>query len=786
MLRNHLLVAWRNLIKRASFSVINILGLAAGIAVCVLIYLYVHYELTYDLYNEKADRIARLTSVVHTPESDMKIAACPIILGKVLTQEYPEVEAVARFGSPAPIVKHNGSVFEEANWYSADSQAFKVFTFKFLEGAPATALAQPQSLVLTRSMALKYFGQHNAMGQLLTVNKTTRLVTGVIADRPANSDMQIDALYSADKTSDTTWTDLDGESMSYTFVLFKRPPDLKAFTQKLHGLSTRFAQPEFDKQGATAYHLWFVPEMLKDVHYSDDKIGDMPKGSRSFNTIFSLLSVFILLIALLNYINLSTAKAAERAKEVGIRKVNGAGRGQLVRQFLFESLLLVSIAWVIALGLTALGLPLLNKLLDIHLPYRWTGNPGSAVAVFVLTVVLAGTYPALVLSSFKPARVLKGALTTSGRSLLLRKVITVAQFTITAILITGAVVVFYQVRFIAHKDLGFDKTQLVNIMVPDTGPNESIPGFIEELRQHPGIQGVSAGATFRADDIRPMATTFAEKNGGGKEEFVCDYFFIDTAFFSVTHVRLVQGRNFQAAMHTDSAESFIVNRAFVRKMGWKNPIGKNLEGFNHKGTVVGVVGDFYYRSLHNALQPLAVVLNVTPPSNILVKTTAAQLPAIKSIWKSHFPDIPLDFGFLDEQYAAQYKKDNQTMAMFNIFTLLAIGISCLGLYGLVSLVLAQRTKEIGIRKVLGAPVAGLVVLLTRGFLSLVALSSLIAIPIAAYALHRWLEAYPYHIPLAWWMFAAPLIATCAIAFMATCYRVVRAAGANPVKSLRAD
>lgn len=786
MLRNHLLVAWRNLIKRASFSVINILGLAAGIAVCVLIYLYVHYELTYDLYNEKADRIARLTSVVHTPESDMKIAACPMILGKVLTRDYPEVEAVARFGSPESIVKHNGSVFEESDWYSTDSAAFSVFTFKFLEGSSATALAQPKSLVLTHSMAVKYFGTNNALGQLLTVNKTPRIVTGIIEDRPANSDLRIGALLSDDKPADTTWTDLDDESMSYTFVLFKRPPDLKTFTHKLHDLSTRDVQPEFDKQGATAYHLWFAPEMLRDVHYSEDKMGDTPKGNRSFNTVFSLLAVFIFLIALLNYINLSTAKAAERAKEVGIRKANGAGRGQLVRQFLFESLLLVSIAWVIALGVAALGLPLLNKLLDIHLPFRWTGNPWFAAAVFVLTVVLAGTYPALVLSSFKPARVLKGDLTTAGRRLLLRKIITVAQFTITALLITGAMVIFYQVRFLAHKDLGFDKTEMVNLLMPDTAPNEPITGFLQALRQHPGIQGVTAGATFRADDIRPMATTFAEKNGGGKEEFVCDYFFIDTAFLSVTHVPLVQGRNFQAAMHTDSAESFIVNRAFVRKMGWKSPIGKHVEGFNHKGTVVGVVGDFYYRSLHNALQPLAITMNVTPPSNILVKTTAAQLSSIKSIWKTFYPDFPINYGFLDEQYAAQYKKDNQTMALFNIFTLLAIGISCLGLYGLVSLVLAQRTKEIGIRKVLGAPLAGLVVLLTRGFLSLVALSSLIAIPIAAYGLHRWLQAYPYHIPLTWWMFAAPMVATTTIALTATGYRVVRAASANPVKSLRAD
>lgn len=786
MLRNHLLVAWRNLIKRASFSVINILGLAAGIAVCVLIYLYVHYELTYDLYNEKADRIARLTSVVHTPESDMKIAACPSVLGKVLTKEYPEVEAVARFGSPESIVKHNGSVFKEADWYKTDSMAFKVFTFKFLEGSSTTALAHPNSLVLTRTMAAKYFGNSDALGQLLTVDKTTRIVTGVIENRPANSAMQIDALLSADNIADTAWTDLDDETMSYTFALFKRSPDLKTFTHKLHDLSTRYVQPEFDKQGATAYHLWFVPEMLKDVHYSDDKIGDTPKGNRSFNTVFSLFAVFILLIALLNYINLSTAKATERAKEVGIRKVNGAGRGQLVRQFLLESLLLVSVAWVIALGLAALGLPLLNKLLDIHLPFRWTGNPWFAVAVFALTVVLAGMYPALVLSSFKPARVLKGALTTGGRGLMLRKIITVAQFTITAILITGAIVIFYQVRFLAHKDLGFDKTQMINILVPDAAPDEPINAFLQALRQQPGIQGVSAGATFRSDDIRPMATTFAEKNGGGKEEFMCDYFFIDTAFLSVTHVRLINGRNFQAAMRTDSAESFIVNRAFVRKMGWKNPIGKQVEGFNHKGTVVGVVGDFYYRSLHNALQPLAITMNVTPPSNILVKTTAAQLPSIKSIWKTFYPDFPINYGFLDEQYAAQYKKDNQTMALFNTFTLLAIGISCLGLYGLVSLVLAQRTKEIGIRKVLGAPMAGLVVLLTRGFLSLVALSSLIAIPIAAYGLHRWLQAYPYHIPLTWWMFAAPLVATCSIAFLATGYRVVRAAGANPVKSLRAD
>ncbi|HTJ13009.1 MAG TPA: FtsX-like permease family protein [Dinghuibacter sp.] len=785
MLRNHLLVAWRNLVKRASFSAINILGLAIGIAVCLLIYLYVHYELTYDRYNEKADRIARLTVVLHTPESDMKIAACPMIVGDVLKRDFPEVEDVARFGFEGGIVKRGTTVFNEPHWYTADQSAINVFTFKFLAGNAVTALTQPNSLVLTHSMAIKYFGRDNVIGQVLTVNKSQRAITGVVEDRPANSDLPIDALMSADLSKGSTWVDLD-ESMSYSFVLFRHTPDLVAFTRKLRQMSKRLAQPEFDKQGATAYHLWFTPELLKDVHYSEDKMGDTPKGNRSFNTIFSLLAIFVLLIALLNYINLSTAKATERAKEVGIRKVNGAGRGQLVRQFLFESLLLVSFAWSIALGLAALGLPLMNKLLDIRLPLHWAGNPWLAASVFLATVFLAGTYPALVLSSFKPALVLKGSITTGRNKLLLRKIITVAQFTITAVLITGALAIFCQVRYLAHKDLGFDKTRLINIVLPDSAPSEPIPGFLQALRVQSNIAGVSAGATFRSEDVQPMATTFAEKNGGGREEFVSDYFFIDTTFISLVHIPLIQGRNFSAGMHTDSAQSFIVNQAFVRKMGWRNPIGKTLEGFNHKGPVVGVVGDFYYRSLHNALQPLAIVLNTTPPSNILVKATAASLPAIKSIWKTYFPDIPINYGFLDEQYDAQYKKDKQTMALFNVFTLLAIGISCLGLYGLVSLVLAQRTREIGIRKVLGAPLPDLVVLLTKGFLSLVALSSLIAIPIAVYALHRWLETYPYHIPLAWWMFVAPLLSTALIAVLTTGYRVLRAATANPVISLRTD
>jgi putative ABC transport system permease protein len=783
MLRNLLITAWRQLVRRAAFSLINISGLAIGIAACVLICLYVHQELTYDRFNTKADRIVRVVTKIETPEAPLQLATGPLRLGDLLKKEYPEVEDMVRLHPLQEGISYRGEVLKESHFNQADQSVFSVFTFSFLEGKAQGSLEQPNSIVLTHSMELKYFGHARALGGTLVCNGQSLKVTGVVADLPVNSDYPIDALVSADLSKGTTWTDDDAVS-SYLYVLFRHKPDLKSFTAKLLDISNRIVQPEMNKDGASQYHMKFIPELLTDVHYGPGRMADTPKGSRPFNFILALLALVILVIALLNYINLSTAKASERAKEVGVRKVNGAGRGQLIRQFLLESFLLVTLAWILALGLVALGLPFFDRLLNMKLPLTWKGMPWQAAGLFAATVLLSGLYPAFVLSSFKPAMVLKGAWKPGGFTL--RKIITVAQFCVSAVLIMGTLIIHSQMRYMAHKDLGFQMAQLINLTPPtDNVPDKGDSAFIQALKEEPGIQGITSGTSMITGEIEPMSSTDVY-DGRKKVEFVCPYFFIDTAFLSLLHIPIVQGRNFSNDMATDRQEAFLVNEAFVKKMGWHSPIGQAIEGSGHKGHVIGVVGDFYYKSLHNALQPLALIYNTSPSANIIIKAQPAELTRVRALWKQYLPGIPFDYIFMDQQYADLYQKDRTTMTLFNAFTLLAVFVSCLGLYGLISLVVLQRTKEIGIRKVLGSSVGQLVRLLLKGQLALIALAALIALPIAGVAAHRWLGTYANHTGLSWWMFVAPIVLTLGIAILATGYRVWLAARANPVQSLRSE
>ena len=402
MLQNYLKVAWRNLLKHKSFSLINILGLAIGIGACMVIFLYVQNELTYDLYNLKVDRISRVTTTLHTPESDVTLATSPVPMADVLKRDFPEVESTVRIQNFNQVIKSGNEVFAETDFFAADQAIFSIFTFDFLEGSAVNALKNPGSIVLTETIAKKYFGKYPAVGKILNCNGESKTVTAVIKDRPANSDMHIDALFSTDFSKMTAWmADFD----TYTYILFYKKPDLNQFQQKLVAISKKYAQPELDEGGvASKYSAEFKLQPLNDIHFSTEKLEEVPKGNKQFIYMFSLLAVFILLIALLNYINLSTAKSTERAKEVGIRKVSGASRFQLMAQFLFESFLLLIIACLLASGMVFSGLPFFNKLLQTNLSLGWkTGSLFTGI-IFLITLFLAGLYPAFVLSSFKPSQ----------------------------------------------------------------------------------------------------------------------------------------------------------------------------------------------------------------------------------------------------------------------------------------------------------------------------------------------------------------------------------------------
>jgi putative ABC transport system permease protein len=781
MLQNYLKIAWRNLLRHKRFSLINILGLSAGLAACLLIFLYVHYELTYDRHHVNGNRIARVVTTLHCPGTDMEFGTSPFPLAAALKRDFPDVIAAVNLDPRASVIKHEGKLFSESDFYYTDQNLFSVFTYSFIAGSTANALAQPHSIVLTEPLAKKYFGSAAAaMGKSITCNKKLVTVTGVIATPPANSDIRVTGLLSVDPGQKRIWMD---DFPAYTFVLLPEGANLKAFERKIKPVANKYCDAELGKAGDAGYSVHFSLEALKDVHFSQGKLVDTPKGNRQFNYIFSLLALFILTIALLNYINLSTARATDRAKEVGVRKVNGAVPAQLIRQFLFESFLLIAIAWIIAIALVLLLLPYFNSLLQVQLSLHLQGIALFITGSFLVTLLLAGLYPAFVMSRFRPIVVLKGKWRHSSQGILLRRVLTTAQFVITAALIIGTVVVYSQMRFIEHTDPGYVKDKVVTIDIPNDSVTQShVPSFIQALRELPAVQTVSVGSGFQSDALS-LATTFVD-TGASKKEIMANYYLIDRYFLPLVQINLKEGRNISDSLRTDKLQAFLVNEAFVEKMGWTSGIGHSLEGFGHKGKVVGVVNNFYYKSMHNIIEPLIMIYNTNPMVAAMLKLQPKDLPAVAATWKKHFPELTFDYSFLDETYKEQYDKDRLTMKLFSYFTILAILISCLGLYGLVSLIAIQRTKEIGIRKVLGASVQHLVSLLTSDFMRLIVLAAVIALPLAGMAMQEWLSGYAYRISLSWWMFLVPVLLIALIALLVTGQQVLKAALTNPVQALR--
>ena len=779
MIENYLKIAWRNLLKHKIFSGINILGLSIGIAACIIIFIYVRFELTYDQYNRNADRIARVASTIKAPESDFMIASSPTALADALKQNFPEGVTAVRLDNAAQAVKCNNEVFKEEEFYRTDADIFSVFSFDFIEGNGAAALQEPQSIVLTQSVAKKYFGNTPPLGKTLVCNGKPLLVTGVVKDRPANSDIHIDALLSADFSATATWDDFD----LYTYVLFKQNADLKNFEKRLAELAKNNIDPLLNTDGSAGYSAKMEVELLSDVHFSQGKLMDTPKGNKQSNYIFALLAVFILMIAILNYINLSTARSFERAKEVGIRKVSGAGKFQLVRQFLFESFLLVTGALLLSVVLVKATLPFLNTLLQTRLSVDPVAATILVAVIFVTTLLLAGLYPAFVLSGFNPVSVLKGSWRFSIKAVWLRKSITIAQFTIAIVLIVGTIVIHQQMKFIREKDLGFSKDQLLNIFLPrDSVYQGAVKAFQHDLRRQSAVKGVTVGYGMADATLASTYTSFE----GKKREILCTYYVIDDRFLPVFQMHLLEGRNLSDSIVTDKNEAFLVNESFLRTMGWQSGVGKDIEGFGHKGKVVGVVKDFYFKSLHNTIEPLVMIWNTFPANTTTVKISPANLSVVESIFKKHFPATVFDYAFVDDTVNKQYMQDNITMRLFNWFTVLAIFISCLGIYGLATLIIAQRAKEVSVRKVLGATISQLLALLTKDYIKLLAWAMVIALPLAGYLMHHWLLSYAYRIQLSWWMFVAPVVFLLIITLVMIGREVIKAALVNPVKGLRAE
>lgn len=781
MLKNYLKIALRNLWRNKLYTGLNVGGLAIGLAACLLMVLYVDHEFSFDHYHPKADRIARVTTVLKTPESPYSIASSPMLLAPVLKRDYPEVENAVRFRMTGAVVRVKGKLISEPDIYYADNDVFSVFAYDFLAGNPKRALVNPNSAVVTERFASKYFGQTDILGKAVEINKQTYQITGVIANPPSNSDLPVNALLSSTFPITTAW--LEDNFPAYTFVLFKRQPDLTDFKKKLDQIATKYVDPELKKTGAEGYSVSFPAELLTEVHYSQGKLEDTPKGNKQYSYLFAFLAVFVLTIALLNYINLITAKATERAKEVGIRKANGALRSQLIRQFLFESLLLSGLALAVAIGLLLITIPFFNELLTIQLGIAWPEMVLLGSFTWVVITLLGGFYPAFVLSGYQPVSVLKGKLTSYGQGMWLRKTVIVFQFVLAVGMIAGVLVIHRQMDYMQHYDVGFTKEQILSVYLPDDSlAKAAAPALANSLKQRSEIGDVTLGSGL-TNGPPSMGSTNILTNGK-KREVMCNYLFVDDRFLPLLRIKLKEGRNLSSQNKADEKGGFLVNEAFLKLAGWKEGLHQTIEGFGHKGNVVGVVTNFNYYSLHNPVEPLVMVYNTVPTNNIMLNIKPVDLPIVKTIWQSHYPAYPFDYSFLDESYEAKYRKDQLMVTIFNSFAGLTILVSCLGLFGLAAFTTERRTKEIGVRKVLGASVANIVTLLSKDFLKLVLVAIVIASPVAWYAMRQWLQAFAYRIDISWWLFALAALLAVGIALLTVSFQSIKAALVNPVKSLR--
>lgn len=800
MLRNYLKIALRNLRKHRTFSVINIVGVAVGLACFLLIALYVRDELAYDRYHTHADRIYRVQRTFLSSEGtpSLRLAQAAPPFGPLLKQDFPEAEQVVRVLDTNGLLRYGERSFNEENFFFAEENLFKVFDFNLVSGNPAQALVNPFSILFSRPMAEKYFGSENPVGKTVRLDSEFELtVTGVFEPLPAQSHFHPSFLLSFSTLNDsrvygaerlrTNWSN----NSFNTYVLLAKGADPLRMERALPAFQDRHVPSD----GGTKPSKWSLLTMVnvRDVHlhsHTDSEIE--PTSDIRYVYLFSAIGLFILLIACINYMNLATARSAGRAKEVGMRKVVGAVRLQLIAQFLSESVLVVTFALGLAVGLVLLGLPMLNEFTGKTLAFSQLLDPmfvGILLGITLLTGLVAGSYPAFFLTSFRPIAVLKGRVQSLGAGRL-RQVLVVTQFAIAIALIISTVVVFNQMRYIQNYRLGYQKDQV--LLLPDVGDSttnfETIrrelqqTGFVRDMGRSSRIPSGRLLDSWDASAMKGDSMAPVDVNLRGLR--------IDYDFIPTYQIGVAAGRNFSRSFGTDTS-MIVLNETAVKLLGWtpQEAIGKRFRYGSRDGHIIGVTKDYHFESLHQRMSAIAMVLD-DRFNWLSVSLTGRNLPAavsaVEGVWKKHFPDRPFDYQFLDTRFDRLYAREQTQQRLFGVFAGVAILISCLGLFGLSMFMAAQRTKEIGIRKVLGATVPSLVALLSRDLLKLVLVALLVASPVAWYAMNQWLDGFAYRTSVGVGVFVLTGLTAIVIALLTVSFQSVKAALMNPVKSLRTE
>jgi len=809
MIRNYLKIALRNLSRYKGISFINVFGLTVGLTCCLLILSYILNEKSYDRFNPQADSIYRVTRSFNTTDGvqTLQLASIAPPFARLLKNDFPEIEDITQMlPNGSSTFKFGDKIFDEKDDFYADQNFFHFFPVQVLHGNPNTALAEPFSVMMTEAMARKYFGEEDPMNKIIRQDRQFNLkVTGIFKPFPANAHFHPEILISFNTLKDTAIygaRQLEtnfGNNAFYTYIrLPKNYPTARmegqfpAFLDK----NVHFPNQPVGFRGSTGSKLHL--QKLTDIHltsHMDDEAEE--NGDATRVTIFSIIAMFMLLIACINYMNLSTARSVLRAKEIGVRKAVGAQRKEIIMQFLGESILVTCIALVLAVALTALLLPYLAKLSGQALVFgnllRWQVFVPILFLPFVVGLI-SGIYPALFMSAFKSSQVLKGIVTVGKGNISFRKALVVTQFTISIVLIIATTIVFQQLRFLDTAALGYDRDHIVTIpYVPALNP--SYDAFRNDLLKNAGIKSVSRSSrvpTGRLLDSSPLLVS----NGDSLQptNFDLKVVTVDYDFVPNYGITMAAGRNFSRDFATDS-NSFIFNEASLAHLPWKTAqeaLGKTISYAGMRGQVIGIVKDFHFESMHQKIIPLIFRMPRGQVffGNLSLKMAGENLPAtlkyMEQTWQHYLPETPFTYTFLDDRYEKLYRSEQKQGTVFSIFSCIAIFIACLGLFGLSAFTITQRVKEIGIRKILGASVASVVQLLSKDFLKLVLIASVAAFLIAWYAMNRWLSDFAYHIGISFWVFIAAGLMACLIALLTIAWQALRAAHANPAQSLRSE
>lgn len=793
MFKNYLKIALRNLKNHKGYSFINIAGLAVGLVCCILILLWVLDELSYDRYHKNADRIYRITYAEEIGGAFDHYAVPPFAAAPAFTAEVPGIETYTRLWQRTGLIKYGGKNFDERKIFYADKDFFRIFSHEFIEGDPATALEKPGSIILTRSMAEKIFGSKNSLGNTLNLSGDGDLkVTGIVKDIPSNSHFHFNYLVSMSTIQGNRREYLDAwlAITGWSYLLLEENADPLVVEQKLSPVVEKYVGAEARKYGQKCFYYL---QPLTDIHLKSHLEGEIEgNGDIRYVYVFSLIAVFILVIACINFMNLTTARSANRGKEVGLRKVLGAYRNRLVVQFLTESIGFAFVAFILAVNLVWFLTPAFNDLTGKEISMTSLINSSVLIGLLVLvafTGMIAGSYPAFFLSSFQPIDTIRQKLRHASRKSMLRNCMVVFQFTISIALIISTFIVIGQLKFMKNQKLGFKKEQILVVQIRGQGIRGQLEPFKNELKKNAAIKEVSysSGIPGRTESV---LTVFLE----GQPENVThtfDYIFSDYDFLKTYNISLVQGRDFSEGFGSDKEGAYLINETAAAKLGWEGAtLGKKI-GFSREGMrpIVGIVQDFHYRSLKEIIGPLAIFLMPDRVSYASIQMSADDISGnisyIEKTWKKFEQERSFEYFFVDENFDALYHSEERLSQIITFFAFIAIFVACLGLFGLASYTAEQSTKEIGIRKVLGASVASIVFQLSRHFIKWVVIANLIAWPTTYFFLDKyWLSQFPFRISPDLFMFVLAGSMALLIALMTVGFQSFKAALADPVDSIR--